>query len=236
MSGSITTTDPVASHTQSLPPLRAGERLDQPTFHARYEAMPPETRAELIEGVVYIMPAALKRPHSRHHARLIHWVLSYEDATPGVEGHDNATAILSNTSEPQPDAFLMISPELGGTASVDERDYIVGTPEFVAEVSDSSEAIDLGAKKRDYERVGVREYVVIAINQRKVYWFVNRNGRFEQIEPDDGIHKSEVFPGLWLDPQAWLDLDGNRMREVLEIGLATTEHAEYVKRIQRDDA
>jgi hypothetical protein len=27
-----------------LPPLEAGQRLDQPAFHARYEAMPPSTR------------------------------------------------------------------------------------------------------------------------------------------------------------------------------------------------
>jgi hypothetical protein len=32
--------------------LVEGQRLDQPTFHALYEAMPPGTRAELIDGVV----------------------------------------------------------------------------------------------------------------------------------------------------------------------------------------
>jgi hypothetical protein len=34
--------------------LVEGQRLDQPTFHAIYEAMPPGTRAELIDAVVYI--------------------------------------------------------------------------------------------------------------------------------------------------------------------------------------
>jgi hypothetical protein len=29
-------------------PLAVGERLNQPTFHARYEAMPLRTRADLI--------------------------------------------------------------------------------------------------------------------------------------------------------------------------------------------
>jgi hypothetical protein len=33
-----------------LKPLVAGQRLSQPTFHKRYEAMPPETRAELVGG------------------------------------------------------------------------------------------------------------------------------------------------------------------------------------------
>jgi hypothetical protein len=31
-----------------------GHRLDQPTFHALYEATPPATRAELVNGVVFM--------------------------------------------------------------------------------------------------------------------------------------------------------------------------------------
>lgn len=37
-----------------LPPLENGDRLDQKTFHARYEGMPAHVRAELIEGTVHI--------------------------------------------------------------------------------------------------------------------------------------------------------------------------------------
>lgn len=40
--------------------LVAGRRLDQPTYHALYEAMPPGTRAELIGGVV-CMPSPVGR-------------------------------------------------------------------------------------------------------------------------------------------------------------------------------
>jgi hypothetical protein len=35
-------------------PLENGDHLDQKTFHAQCEAMPPETRAELIGGIVYM--------------------------------------------------------------------------------------------------------------------------------------------------------------------------------------
>ncbi len=42
--------------------LIEGQRLDQPTFHALYEAMPPGTRAELIDGVVY-MPSPVSDAH-----------------------------------------------------------------------------------------------------------------------------------------------------------------------------
>jgi hypothetical protein len=35
-----------------MPPLEPGDRLDQKTFHERYEAMPEHVKAELIGGVV----------------------------------------------------------------------------------------------------------------------------------------------------------------------------------------
>ena len=48
-----------AAKDDVLPPLVAGQHLDQPTFHERYEAMPPETWAELVGGVVY-MPSPVR--------------------------------------------------------------------------------------------------------------------------------------------------------------------------------
>lgn len=96
--------------TGNLPPLEPGDHLDQPTFHARYVAMPEDVKAELIGGVVF-MPAALGRPHARFHSLLMHWLYSYEDSTPGVENYDNATTIMGEESEPQPDACLIIHPD-----------------------------------------------------------------------------------------------------------------------------
>jgi hypothetical protein len=46
----------------SFPPLLHGQHLDQPAFHERYEAMPPDTRAELVGAVVY-MPSPMGRGH-----------------------------------------------------------------------------------------------------------------------------------------------------------------------------
>jgi hypothetical protein len=41
---------------RAVPPLENGDRLDQPTFHARYERMPEDFRAELIGGIVPLVP------------------------------------------------------------------------------------------------------------------------------------------------------------------------------------
>src|SRR5437870_8701918 len=92
---------------KTLPPLVAGQHLDQPTFHERYEAMPPGTRAELIGGIVY-MASPLKMPHGTSHADVVHWSSEYRIHTPGTVIADNATTILDKEAEPQPDIFLMI--------------------------------------------------------------------------------------------------------------------------------
>jgi Uma2 family endonuclease len=214
----------------ALPPLEPGDRLDQKTFHARYEAMPEDVRAELIGGVVF-MPCPLKRPHSRTHGRLVQLLFDFEDSTPGTEAHDNASDLLDPESEPQPDACLLILPADKGQTR-EENQYIVGAPEFIAEVASSTESIDLHGKRADYERAGVREYLVVALRQARVFWFVSRNGKFEELAPgSDGLLRSVVFPGLWLDPAALLRDDRGRLSEVLRQGLATPEHAAWVAKL-----
>ncbi len=212
-------------------PLEAGDHLDQPTFHARYEAMPPDTRAELIGGVVYMM-SPMKNPHGKHTRNISFWLRSYELATPGVEGGDNLTTILGPDSEPQPDACLYILPEKGGQIRINEDEYTVGAPELVVEVASSTESYDLHSKKKDYEAAGVQEYIVVALRQRQVFWFVLRDGQYRPLEArDDGIYRSKVFPGLWLDPTSLLELDGARIRAVLQQGLESPEHAEFIRKL-----
>ena len=110
---------------EAPPPLESGDHLDQKTFHEHYEAMPPETRAELIGGTVF-MPSPLKRPHGRTHKLLVRWIDEYEEATPGTEAFDNASAILDDEAESQPDvSLLIVAPNHGQTR--DEDEYIVGT-------------------------------------------------------------------------------------------------------------
>lgn len=215
------------SEETALPPLENGDRLDQKTFHARYEAMPTGTRAELIGGIVY-MSSPLKRPHGKMHMRASHWLLDYEDATPGVEGFDNATNILDEENEAQPDLCLLIAAaKLGQTR--EENEYIVGAAELIIEIASSTESIDLHRKRREYQQAGVREYVVVVIRQARVFWFVLRDDQFEELAAGaDGILRSEVFPGLWLDPAALLRRDAARIREVLQQGLSSPEHAAFV--------
>jgi Uma2 family endonuclease len=209
------------------PTLIAGQRLDRATFHERYEAMPPGTRAELIGGVVY-MPSPLSYDHGDQDATVIYWLKRYRRATPGVKVSSNASVFLDDEGEPQPDVLLRILPEYGGQIR-HEGKYLGGAPELVVEVASSSRPVDLGPKFGDYQRAGVLEYVVVALHPNEVFWFVRRGDRLEPWPPGpDGIFRSEVFPGLWLDPEALFLDDMDRLDATLEQGLATPEHAAFV--------
>jgi len=224
------------SHTayvqQHIPPLEAGDHVDQPTFHERYKAMPSAFRAELIAGVV-IVPSPLSPGHGFYHALVMGWLVNYGIATPGTKAGDNMTTILGETSEPQPDGALIIDPASGGQTGLSEDGYLAGPPELIVEVASSSASIDLHAKRRDYEQAGVLEYVVVVLRQGVIRWFVLQDGTYQELSADaDGIFRSRVFPGLWLHANALLQLDGVTVMDVLRQGLATPEHAAFVQRLR----
>src|SRR5258708_16463170 len=204
--------------------LEPGDHLDQKTFHARYEVMPENVRAELIGGIVY-MPSPLKVPHGQHHSELITWLVTYKAATPGTDVLDNATTILGVESEAQPDGSLIVLPEFGGQTRINDENYLEGSPEFLAEVALSSESYDLYAKRKDYESAAVNEYLVVVIRQQKIVWLVRRDGVFVPLDPGpDGIYRSEGFPPLWLEGHALLARGTLRVQQVLQAGLASAVH------------
>lgn len=210
---------------QESPPLEAGDHLDQPTFHARYMQTADHIKAELIGGVVY-MPSPVRRSHGKFHVKLLRWLDSYADDTPGTEVLDNTTSILGNDSEPQPDACLRV---INGQSKETEDDYILGPPEFIAEVASSTASYDLHKKKDDYERYGVREYLVLLIHEKRAVWFGRAEGGFvEMTMGTDGLFRSVVMPGLWLDVAAFFRLDIQAVEAVLQQGLATAEHTAFV--------
>lgn len=217
----------------AIPPLENGDRLARAEFERRYHAM-PGARAELIEGVVYVMasPVRIAR-HGEPHAALNGLLFNYRIATPGVRLADKATVRLDLDNEPQPDALLMIDPARGGQARISADDSIEGAPELVAEVAASSVSLDLGDKLRAYRRNGVREYLVWRVLDRAIDWFVLRDDRYDAIGPgEDGLLRSQAFPGLWLDPGALLAGDLPKAADALNRGLAPPEHAAFVERLR----
>jgi hypothetical protein len=219
-----------ARQTKPIPPLYNGDRLTQPEFHRRYEAMPPNTRAELIGGIVYLS-SPTRKPHGSEHLTLSLPLGLYESETAGVEAGSGATAVLAEDSEPEPDLALRILPEYGGHCTVNDELYWLGPPELVIESTHSTLSLDLNGKKRDYERNGVIEYAVFAVAEQEMRWFDLEAGK--PIEPDRrGAFRSLVFPGLWIDASAVAAKNKRRLLSVARQGLQTPEHAAFVKRLK----
>lgn len=213
---------------EPVPSLEMGDHLTRAEFERRYWATPGLKKAELIEGVVY-MPSPVSRRHGRPHLWLGGWLTHFVSQTPGLDAADNATVRFDELNEPQPDLLLAIEASSGGQARVDEDDYFFGPPELIAEIAVSSVSYDLHSKLRVYQREGVREYLVWRTRDREIDWFQLRDGKFVPIASDaSGIVKSTVFPGLWLDRAALLGGDLSRVFEVLQQGIHSPEHAQFV--------
>ena len=214
------------------PLLCNGDRMTQAEFHRRYQACLEGVKFELVGGTVY-MASPLRRPHARYEEELSFAFGLYRRATPGVELLPNVTTILGRESEPQPDLALRILAEYGGQSRENEEEYVEGPPELLAEVAYSTRALAMNQKREDYDRAGVAEYLVLCVEEQELHWFDFRAER--QLRPGrEGLYRSRIFPGLWLDPQALLDRDSARIAEVIQQGLASREHAAFVRRLEAE--
>jgi Uma2 family endonuclease len=219
--------------TSKVPPLQSGDRLSRLEFERRYHAHPTGDKFELIEGVVYMASPVTYEFHASPHFDLIGWLGLYRMATPGVHGGDNGTLKLDLDNEPQPDGFLIVHPKSGGQVRIDSDGYIVGGPELVAEVAASSASIDAGAKKRVYLVNSVQEYILWRVYDDVIEWYARRNNTYELLTTADGVLRSDVLPGLWLDPNALIGGDMTRVSQIAQQGIASAEHTAFVARLQQ---
>ena len=216
--------------TQATLPLENGDRLTRDEFEQRYQKMPHLKKAELIEGVVYLASPVRIQKHAKPHSALNTWLGVYWALTPGVMVCDNATVRLDADNEPQPDILLRIDEARGGQSRISQDDYIEGAPELVVEIAGSSASYDLHDKKRVYRRNGVQEYIVWQASSRSIIWFSLQAGRYEVLAPDEaGVLQSIVFPGLWLDVDAFISGDLARVLETLKQGIDQSSHQDFVK-------
>ncbi|MCI0535614.1 MAG: Uma2 family endonuclease [Verrucomicrobiales bacterium] len=214
------------------PPLENGARLTAREFLRRYEAMPDLKKAELIAGIVY-MPPPVSADHSEPDNLIQTWLGTYAAATPGVRCYTNTTVLLGPRNTPQPDACLCVKPGRGGQTRFNEKNYLVGAPELIAEVAATSASLDLGDKLEAYAMAGVREYVVWRTLEAGIDWFKIEDAEYVAVRPDArGLIRSGVFPGLILDVNALLTMKSATVLAVLRRGLASTAHRTFTARLR----
>lgn len=218
----------------SIPPLENGDHLTREEFHRRYEAMPENVKAELIEGVVFMSSPVRAKNHGRPSARIIGWLVNYSAFTPATDVAENVTVFLDLDNEYQPDAVLRIEKESGGNSLINDADYLQGSPELIVEVSGSTISKDLFEKKNAYRRNGVLEYIVWRVADAEIDWFVLENGAYQKLEADkNGIIESRFFAGLRLNVEALLADDMPSVLSDLQKGLQSKKHREFVSRFDK---
>lgn len=216
-----------------IPPIEAGDRLDRAEFHRRYLATPRIKKAELVEGVVFVPSPLRLTYHAEPHADLIGWVQTYRAATPGIRVADNATLLLDDRNELQPDLVARIDEQHGGRSRRTPHDYLAGAPELVIEIASSSASYDLHAKRSVYERHGVQEYLVWRTLDGGVDWWELVDGRYTALPRDaEGRIASRVLPGLVLDLPALLDGDFARVLATQLARHGGPAHAAFLRQLQ----
>jgi Uma2 family endonuclease len=209
---------------QAVPPLLNGDNLTRDEFLRRWDAAPHIKFAELIGGIVY-MPPPVALDHGDSDNDVAVWLGHYAAATPGTRASSNATMLMLDDA-PQADIHLRILPEAGGQSSI-EGLYLRGAPELAAEICRTSAVYDLHQKLTLYQEAGVQEYVAVLLFEQEIRWRRLEQGAYQLLAPEDGIYRSRIFPGLWLDGSALLAGNMARVLTTLQQGLATADHADF---------
>ena len=224
----------VGKMNEPIPPLKHGDKLTRDEFHRRYEMMPEDKKAELIEGVVYIAPPVRSKSHGEPHACAMAWLGSYRAATPGVDAANSPTVRLDVANEVQPDALLRLASVHGGNSHISDDGYLNGAPELIVEVEDHDTNYDAHDKFEIYRRNGVEEYIRWQTEDKQLDWFRLVEGAYIPLTPDaNGVVESQVFPGLRLKVGALLGGDLVGVLSELQQGLDTAEHTAFVDRLSQ---
>jgi len=216
----------------TVPRLRNGDHLTIPEFERRFEATPELKFAELIEGIAVLSPR-ISNLHSGAHGLVYALLKNYAWATPSTAATLCASLRLDGQNEYQPDAMLRIKAGslVGRTVAPDG--LLDGSPEFLAEIAVSRASYDLHEKKEVYQRCHVQEYLVWQVMDAQIHWFALEDGQYLQLKSQaDGVVRSRVFPGLWLDLRGMLAGDEQKVLRTLDKGIKSASHRAFVKELK----
>lgn len=198
------TLKPATPARRDVPSLENGDHLSAREFLRRYEAMPEVKKAELIQGIVHMASPVRLDLHGKPDALIQGWLCVYAASHPEATHATNVTVRLDSDDVAQPDAVLFLDADHGGKTVVDESGYLSGAPELIVEIAASSVSRDAREKLVSYRRAGVAEYLLWRVLDEEIDWFVLEEDEYRPIQPEEGLLRSRVFPGLALPVAAAL--------------------------------
>ena len=160
-------------------------RQEKHYTYADYLTWPDDARYELIDGEAFLMSPAPLVEHQEVAGEVYHQLRNQLDGKPcrpyiapvdvRLPRQDEADAAIDTVV--QPDVLVVCDP-----AKIDRRG-VRGAPDWVLEVlSPSTAAHDQIAKRRAYERAGVREYWLVHPGDRTLTVYVLDNAQYGRPE------------------------------------------------------
>ena len=160
-------------------------RQEKHYTYADYLTWPDDARYELIDGEAFLMAPAPLIEHQEVAGEVFRQLANQLDGKPcrpyiapvdvRLPRADEADAAIDTVV--QPDVLVVCDPE-----KIDRRG-VRGAPDWVLEVlSPSTAAHDQIAKRRTYERAGVREYWLVHPGDRTLTVYVLDNGQYGRPE------------------------------------------------------
>ena len=160
-------------------------RKEKHYTYADYLTWPDDARYELIDGEAFLMAPAPLIEHQEVAGDVYHQLRNQLDGKPcrpyiapvdvRLPRNDEADAAIDTVV--QPDVLVVCDP-----SKIDRRG-VRGAPDWLLEVlSPSTAAHDQIAKRRTYERAGVREYWLVHPGDRTLTVYVLDNGQYGRPE------------------------------------------------------
>ena len=160
-------------------------RKEKHYTYADYLQWPDETRYELIDGEAFLMSPAPLVEHQEVAGEVYYQLRNQLDGQPcrpyiapvdvRLPRKDEADAAIDTVV--QPDILVVCDPR-----KIDRRG-VRGAPDWLLEVlSPSTAAHDQIAKRRTYERAGVREYWLVHPGDRTLTVYLLDNGQYGRPE------------------------------------------------------
>ena len=160
-------------------------RKEKHYTYADYLTWPDDARYELIDGEAFLMAPAPLIEHQEVAGEVFRQLANQLDGKPcrpyiapvdvRLPRKDEADAAIDTVV--QPDVLVVCDP-----SKIDRRG-VRGAPDWLLEVlSPSTAAHDQIAKRRTYERAGVREYWLVHPGDRTLTVYLLENGRYGRPE------------------------------------------------------
>ena len=189
--------------TDSSFQARSASTLAKMTYAEFLRTVPDDVHAEWVDGEVVPM-TPVSRDHNQLSVFLLILLQHYVEAKNLGKIFYEPFQMKTGPDLPgrSPDLLFVSKKKLSQL----KKNYLQGPADLVIEIiSPDSRARDRGEKFYEYEQGGVREYWLIDfVRKQTEFYELGKNGIYRLMNVgEDGIFRSQVLKGLWLQV-AWL--------------------------------